>query len=92
MSARVARQVRVRGRVQGVWFRGATREEARRRGVDGWVRNRPDGSVEGRFEGPAAAVEELIAFCRIGPAGAQVTAVEVSEAAPEGLRGFRIQA
>jgi acylphosphatase len=92
VSARVARHVCVRGRVQGVWFRGATREEALRRGVDGWVRNRSDGAVEGRFEGPAAAVEQLVAFCRAGPPGARVADVEVSATAPEGLSGFQIRA
>jgi acylphosphatase len=87
----IRRRVRVHGRVQGVWFRAATREEARRQGVSGWVRNRPDGSVEAVFEGPAAAVEALLAFVGRGPPGARVTRVEVEEQTPRGERDFAIE-
>jgi len=80
----------VHGRVQGVWFRGSTETEARAAGVCGWVRNRADGSVEAVFEGPVAAVERLVAFCRRGPRHARVEGVEVHEEAAEGLRGFRV--
>jgi acylphosphatase len=91
-SPRERRHLVVHGRVQGVWFRGATLERAERAGVDGWVRNLPDGSVEAVFEGPAEAVEELVAFCRRGPRGARVERVEERPAgAAEGLRGFRIR-
>jgi len=86
----VRRRVIVEGRVQGVWFRGATEAEARTAGVCGWVRNCPDGSVEAAFEGCAAAVEALVAFCRRGPRHARVDRVEVFDEAPEGLRGFRV--
>lgn len=81
----------VHGRVQGVFFRGTTQERARVLGVDGWVRNRPDGTVEAVFEGPERAVEEMVAFCRRGPEWARVTDVEVSDEAPEGLHGFAIR-
>ena len=82
----------VSGRVQGVFFRGATEVEARRCGVSGWVRNRPDGSVEATFEGDVAAVEQLVAFCRRGPQWARVSDVRVTPEAPVGEVGFRIRA
>jgi acylphosphatase len=59
---RIRRRVVVHGRVQGVFFRGRTQEEARRTGIDGWVRNLPDGAVEAVFEGEAAAVEQQRGF------------------------------
>ena len=69
-------RVVVSGRVQGVWYRGWTVDEALVRGLDGWVRNRRDGSVEAVFQGPAAAVAEMIAACHQGPPMARVVAVE----------------
>jgi acylphosphatase len=90
-EAAIRRRVRVRGRVQGVWFRAATREQARSRGVCGWVRNRPDGSVEAVFEGPPAAVEALLAFVGRGPPGARVEGIEVEEQPPVGEQGFSIE-
>jgi len=92
VSERVRKRVRVHGRVQGVWFRGATRREALSSGVDGWVCNRPDGSVEAVFEGSHEAVERLLAFCERGPAGARVTRIEARAEPPLGLRGFDIVA
>jgi len=89
-AARIRRRVVVSGRVQGVFFRGATQDTARARGVDGWVRNLPDGRVEAVFEGEASAVEALVEFCRRGPRGARVAAAEVSEEPLESLRGFAI--
>jgi len=65
------------GRVQGVWYRAWTREEARRRGLSGWVRNRRDGTVEAVFAGTEEAVEEMLAACREGPSRAVVTDVVV---------------
>jgi acylphosphatase len=87
---RVRRRVRVHGRVQGVWFRGATQARARALGLAGWVRNRPDGSVEAVFEGGRDGVEAALAFCRTGPPAARVEGVEVVEEPPEGLRGFDV--
>ena len=69
-------RVVISGRVQGVWYRGWTVDEALARGLDGWVRNRRDGRVEAVFQGPAAAVAEMVAACWQGPAMARVVAVE----------------
>jgi len=80
----------VEGRVQGVWFRGATREQARRHGVAGWARNLADGRVEAVFEGPREAVAALVAFCGQGPPAARVDHVERRDEPPEGLEGFEI--
>jgi acylphosphatase len=84
------RHVVVHGFVQGVGFRYAVERAARHRGVAGWVRNRPDGTVEAVFEGEADAVEALLRLCQEGPRGAEVTRVEVDAESPEGLDGFRI--
>jgi len=81
----------VRGRVQGVWFRGATQEEARRLAVAGWVRNRHDGAVEAEVEGTRAAVEALIAWARRGPSAARVTDVTVEWVVATGERGFVVR-
>lgn len=83
--------VLVEGRVQGVWFRDSTREEARRLGVAGWVRNLPGGRVEAVYEGPPDAVATLVAWTRHGPKHAVVTHLQVREEPPEGERGFRIR-
>jgi acylphosphatase len=82
--------VTVTGRVQGVFFRARTHEQADRLGVRGWVRNEPDGSVGAHFEGPAEAVDEMVAWCRRGPAYARVEHVAVTEVAPTGDAGFRV--
>jgi acylphosphatase len=81
----------VHGRVQGVFFRDATRRAAAARGVAGWVRNADDGTVEAVFEGPADAVEALVAFAREGPERARVERVDVREEPPEGLEGFEVR-
>jgi acylphosphatase len=72
----VSLRLEISGRVQGVGFRYSMREEAMRRGVRGWVRNRRDGSVEALFCGPASAVREMIEACRSGPPHARVEALE----------------
>jgi acylphosphatase len=76
--------------VQGVFFRDGVRDQARALGVAGWVRNRMDGTVEGAFEGPPAAVERLVEWCRTGPPRAHVDDVEVKWEEPERLAGFRV--
>jgi acylphosphatase len=91
MSGLVRRRVVVHGFVQGVFFRDTTRREARRRGVAGWVSNRPDGAVEAVFEGEPEAVAEMVRFCESGPRGADVARVEVTEEPVEGLSGFEIR-
>jgi acylphosphatase len=67
----------VTGRVQGVYFRASTVRQARHLGLTGWVMNCPDGSVEVLAEGPSEKLEELVAWCRQGPAGARVERVEL---------------
>jgi acylphosphatase len=86
----IRRRVVVRGHVQGVFFRDATRRMAESRDVSGWITNRDDGAVEAVFEGEPGAVQEMVAFAREGPRGAVVEGTEVAEEAPEGLTGFRI--
>jgi acylphosphatase len=81
----------VRGRVQGVFFRDATRRRAEAAGVAGWVRNRPDGAVEAVTEGDPPAVQELVEFARRGPSRAQVDSAEVTEEDPEGISGFEVR-
>jgi acylphosphatase len=86
----VRKRVIVHGRVQGVFFRDTTRRAAESRGVSGWVRNNPDGSVEAVFEGPEDAVDSMVRFSREGPRGATVQHVDVRDEEPENLTGFRI--
>ncbi|MDQ4029414.1 MAG: acylphosphatase [Actinomycetota bacterium] len=81
----------VHGLVQGVFFRDTARRHAERRGVAGWVRNNPDGSVEAVFEGVEEDVERLVEICRKGPRGARVESVDVLREEPEGLSGFAVQ-
>jgi len=87
----VRAHVYISGRVQGVFFRATTREQAERLGVAGWVRNLPDGRVEALFEGPRPAVEACLEWCHHGPPGARVTGVEVEWQQPRGERGFSIR-
>ena len=89
---KVRARVFVSGRVQGVFFRSETQEEALRYGLTGWVRNLPDGKVEAVFEGEKDRIDKLIEFCRRGPPGARVTNVEVVWENYTGeFRGFRIR-
>ena len=79
MAERVGRRIRITGHVQGVFFRQWTADTADRLGVSGWVRNRPDGSVEVNASGDPDAVEALIAELRHGPPMAEVADVIVEE-------------
>jgi len=87
----IRRHLVVRGMVQGVGYRWSLSREARRLGVQGWVRNRPDGTVEAVAEGPDEAVAALVTWCRSGPGSAHVTGVEVTDETPQGLAGFEIE-
>jgi acylphosphatase len=87
----IRRRVIVRGRVQGVFFRDSARQRAQSRGVSGWVRNNPDGTLEAVFEGGGDDVDAMVRFCQQGPRGASVERVEVFEEEPEGLEGFSVR-
>jgi len=91
MSDRVRAHVFVSGRVQGVFYRATTRDTARERGVDGWVRNLEDGRVEAVFEGAAEDVEEMVEWCHEGSPQARVEDVDVEYGDPEGVDGFEIR-
>jgi acylphosphatase len=82
------RRVEIRGRVQGVGYRAWVEHQARVHGVEGWVRNRRDGSVEALFSGPEDVVADMVASCRRGPSSARVDAV-VEEAAGADALGLR---
>ena len=87
----IARDVRVTGRVQGVGFRAWTRDAARAKGLRGWVRNEPDGSVRAVIAGPEAAVERMIAALHRGPSFSRVADVSVEDTAPPKGDGFEIR-
>jgi acylphosphatase len=86
-----ARRVRVTGRVQGVFFRAWTRDEARSLGLCGWVRNTDEGDVEAHLEGDEAQVDELIRRMRHGPHHARVIGVQVEDAPEERLDRFEVR-
>ena len=83
-------RVLIEGRVQGVGFRYWTERVARELGLDGWVRNRRDGSVEAVFAGPADDVSEMLDRCRDGPASAVVTTVRIVEQDADAPAGFEV--
>lgn len=84
------RRLVIRGIVQGVGFRYAMMAQARLLGLNGWVRNRRDGSVEAMISGSTAQIEEMLAWTRIGPAGSAVDAVMVEIAGGE-FPGFELR-
>jgi acylphosphatase len=79
------------GRVQGVFYRAFTQDQALRLGLNGWVRNLHDGRVEAVFEGQKELVEEAILACRRGPAGSRVTDIDTAWEEPSGESGFEIR-
>lgn len=86
----IARRIVVHGRVQGVGFRYAMVDAARTHGVDGWVRNRRDGTVEAWLQGRDDAVARTIDWARRGPASARVDRLDVDDVgADAALAGFR---
>ena len=90
-SSTIRRRVLVHGRVQAVGFRASCQARAMGAGVGGWVRNTADGDVEAVFEGPPRAVDELVAWCRKGPAWAKVDQVDVADEHPRGETSFTIR-
>ena len=85
----IRRKFVVAGRVQGVFFRAACKDEADRLGVKGYARNLRDGRVEVVAEGSEDAVEALARWCQVGPPRAIVTKVDITTEPPEGLTNFR---
>lgn len=82
----------IHGRVQGVFYRQSTRDMARAHGLCGWVRNRPDGTVEAVFEGERGAVQAAIDWCQHGPPAAHVSGVDVNWTDARGeTSGFEIR-
>ena len=84
--------VRIEGRVQGVYYRAWTYETATSLGLDGWVRNQDDGSVEAVFSGPPDIVAEMLERCKDGPPDARVTAVTVTDEGGAPPPGFEVRA
>lgn len=84
-------KVNIFGKVQGVWFRASTRDQAHSLGLNGFVRNEDDGSVYAEFEGPAAAVDAMLQWRLEGPAHARVDRVVVEEGDVADFSGFQIQ-
>jgi acylphosphatase len=84
----ITRRLSIHGRVQGVFYRGWSVTNGRALGLNGWVRNRRDGSVEMLIAGEDAQVEAMIARCHEGPPAARVERVEVAEAEDEAPPGF----
>ena len=91
MADVIARKVRLFGRVQGVFFRQGAVNQARTLGVDGWIRNAPDGTVEAYVKGEEAAVERMVGWLRRGPSNARVEDVTVEEAELEDVTGFSVR-
>jgi acylphosphatase len=91
MAIKTVRAI-ISGRVQGVCFRMETERAAEKYGVNGWARNRRDGSVEAMFQGDSRAVDEMLKWCNHGPPMAIVANVQViEESFQEGLTGFMIR-
>ena len=85
-------RLRIEGSVQGVGYRFFAVDEARKLGLDGWIRNRSDGSVEALVSGPTKQVEGFVTVCMRGPSGARVTNVDMHAAEAPRERGFRSRA
>ena len=85
-------QLRITGRVQGVYYRASTQQQARELGLTGWVRNLPGGAVEAEVQGPPSNVDALIRWCHTGPLDADVDGVDVREIEPVGSEhGFEVR-
>jgi acylphosphatase len=84
-------RVRVRGRVQGVFFRAEAQSRAESLGLGGSIRNLADGSVEAVFEGDEQRVQSMVEWCRRGPRGAEVDDVQTTEEAPVDETRFEVR-
>ena len=91
MAEPVGRKVRVYGRVQGVFFRQWTVNQARALGIAGWIHNARDGSVEAHLAGDEAAVLKLVEHMRSGPPQARVDDVTIDDAEPGDIQGFSVR-
>ena len=87
----MAARLKIIGLVHGVYFRAGLATEASQRGVTGWVRNMPDGSVEAHLEGEDDSVRQVITWAKRGPPRARVDSLKVDKVSPKNLRGFRIE-
>ncbi|WP_033067147.1 acylphosphatase [Thalassospira australica] len=87
-AGNISVHARIEGRVQGVWYRAWTVEEARKRDLTGWVRNRSDGSVEAVFCGPVKVVQSMIDACHEGPTHARVDRIHEEPALEDGFASF----
>ena len=84
--------VRAHGRVQGVCYRASARREAARLGLAGWVRNMSDGTVTMLLQGDAGAIEAMLAWCRVGPPGAEVAWLDCEDVETDDtLSGFDVR-
>ena len=88
---KIARMVKIFGRVQGVFFRQWTINQARGLGIAGWVRNAADGTVEAHVEGDEASVNKMIEGMRHGPSQARVEDLSAETIEPEGISGFSVR-
>jgi acylphosphatase len=81
-------RMKIEGFVQAVGFRNFVIEQARALNLDGWVRNRSDGTLEALISGSTKSVEALVAACTRGPAGSKVTSIDLHKAEPPEEKGF----
>lgn len=84
-------QIKVKGKVQGVFYRSSTQAKARELGLSGWVKNEEDGSVLIEAEGEEQKLQKLVEWCQQGPGAAVVNDVEVREVEPQGVNGFEVK-
>ena len=84
-------QVRIEGRVQGVGYRAFVERNALALGLEGWVRNRRDGSVEAVFQGPDEIIDEMLVLCKRGPPASAVTSIETLGEGVGAFTGFKVR-
>jgi acylphosphatase len=91
MAELIGRRISLTGQVQGVFFRVWAQGQARELGISGWIRNRPDGSLEAHLTGDESAVTRMIERMRRGPSNAHVDDIAVEEEAPESTGRFQVR-